>query len=277
MPRYGSQSSLGGDKENVACAVVCIAVVCLILYGVVQLFIASRSCPDGHEKFIIQRDFFNIFTPEYTIYRNEAPLTNTESPEFPPAVRINTPTTSIEDIFFPNFNFGKPNYHEIYDAGGFMPLEFSRIGSLSSLFFPSYSVTQGGTEVAQIIYPITSEEADFWSITGLEKRYVVKFEGEVYISGEKLGQIFDGVLIKTLNFYNFNTGNENNPMAIIKVRQNALGRSGLYTVCIKDDMNPMLKELLFATAVDYDQHVIAKERQDSINNANNANDNKKND
>ncbi len=265
-PFYNAKDSLNNQNYllmiyYIIAFIVSWAILGGLIYALYFLWTDSRSCPDGHEIFIIQRDLLDIFTPEYTIYGEEAPVANIESEEFPPAVRVDTPVEGLKELFFPNFKFVKPTFPEIYDRLGFEELDFTRLGSLSSLFFPSYSVTQGGTEVAQILYPVTSEEADFWSITGIEKRYVVKYGGETYVSGEELEQLFEGTLIKTLNFYNFNTGDEDDPMAIIKLRQNALGRTGLYTVCIKDDMPPILKELLFATALAYDQHVIEKEKR----------------
>jgi len=233
-----------------------------IIYFMYYLWSDSRSCRDNQEKYIVQRDMNDIFTPEYTIYLEKAPVANYESAEFPPAVRVDTPVEGIKELFFPNFRFIAPEFPETYIKQNFESLEFTRLSSFRSVIYPSYSVNQGGTEIAQILYPMFEEEADFWSLLGFEKRYAIRYNGETYVTSEELGQIFKGVLIKTLNFYNFNTGDQDSPIATIKVRANALNRTGLYTICINTEMDPVLKELLFATVLAYDQHVIEKEKQE---------------
>lgn len=246
---------------SIIALIIAWAVLGGIIYLLYYLWTGSRSCLDNQEKYIVQRDLFDFFTPEYTVYFETAPVGNYESAEFPPAVRVDTPVEGIRELFFPNFRFVAPEFPATYLTKNFVPLEFTRLVSFRSIVFPSYSVSQNGNEIAQILYPMFEEEADFWSLTGLEKRYVIRYNGEVYVTSEELGQIFEGTLVKTLNFYNFNTGDEDAPIAEIKVRANALNRTGLYTVCINTEMDPILKELLFATVLAYDQHVIEKEKR----------------
>lgn len=238
----------------------------LIIYFLWYLWTESRSCPSGYELFILQRDINDIITPEYTIYKNKAPAFNNEDPDFPPAVRVDTPTLGLSNIFFPTFSFVKPTYSKVFDGYNFKALQFDRIDSFSSIFFPSYSVFQKENpedEIAQILYPILSEEADFWSLTGLQLRYVIKYQGKRYVSNRQFEilEMLKGNFVKTFKFYDYDTGSEDDPIAIIKVRENAFNVDGRYTLCIKDVNDTILKELIFATIIAFDQHIMSEDRQ----------------
>jgi len=222
----------------------------------------SRTCNENQQKYIVQRDISNWITPEYSIYYEKAPVSNIDSEKFPPAIRADTPITKIKDLFFPEFNFVAPMYPDTYLLHKFEPLTFTRLIGFTSHIFPSYSVSQNGNEIATIAYPILDEGSTLLSLLNVEKRYVIKYKDEVYITSEDVGQFYTGTFVKTLNFYNYHTGSKDDPIAIVKFRRNALGRSGLYTVCINIDMDPLFKELLFASVIAYDQHIIDEEKEE---------------
>jgi len=122
----------------------------LIVIGSIALFIwmffSSRSCPEGYELYMVRRDLFNFFTPEYTIYKEEAPFGNIEAESYPPVVRVETPTTDITSVFFPCFLMGRPVFDEEYNAGRYQPLRFERSLSFVSLLYPSYEVYKEPTD-----------------------------------------------------------------------------------------------------------------------------------
>lgn len=240
-----------------------------IIYWIISLFIESRSCLDGEEKYIVQRDVNDFFTPEYTIYVNEAPAFNNNDEDYPPAVRVDTPVNDgANSVFFPTFEFKEPEFPSNYFEFNFENLRFERINSFQSLYFPSYRVfDRSGNQIATIGYPLTEEEGgDALGYLGIERKYVIDYKDQLYLTSEELRfeQVLEGEWVKTLNFYRFIEGDRNaedNPIAKIKVRGNLLGRSGIYTICIGQDLDPVFKELIFASVIAFDQHVIADKRE----------------
>ena len=324
-----------GERGNAALWLILWLV---IVVGSIALFIwmffSSRSCPEGYELYMVRRDLFNLFTPEYTIYKEEAPVGNIESESYPPVVRVETPTTDITSAFFPCFLMGRPLYDEEYDAGRYQPLRFERSLSFVSLLYPSYEVykeptdftidnnkkiecqdfmNRGGELIGRVFYPVGAcdnigactvsckfnckqnctegdtaceeacdemctercehdcfielGQATGLGLVGLEKRYVVQYyapDGTIksYVTTEEFLQILRGKIVEEIYFYRVENNRETDQVAIIKPQT---GRSGGYTVCINEQLNPIEKQLLFGTIIAIDQHRFQKEREAALN------------
>lgn len=236
----------------------------LILVGglitlAVLAYTSSRGCPEGQKLFIVQRDAFNLFTPEYSVYMNKAPVGNYETESYPPVVRVDTPTTDITKAFFPQFEFTKPEFPAEYEEGQYKPLVFKRITSFKSLLFPSYEIFQNGTMVGRLVYPTDSDEATLLGLTGLEKRYVAEIKGKMFITSEEFLQL---KFVKEIYFYDAG-GSPDRSIAVIKPRAQLSGLRGAYTVCLHEMLLPEEKEVLFASVIAMDQHVFKEERQSS--------------
>jgi hypothetical protein len=232
----------------------------IIIGGIIALawyaYTSSRGCPAGQELFIVQRDVFNLISPEYSIYKNKAPVGNYDTESYPPVVRVDTPTTNITTAFFPQFDFVEPQFNAEYSEGKYQPLTFRRMASLSSLVFPSYEILKQGQVIGSLVYPTTTEEASLLGLIGLEKRYVIDIEGERYVTSEEFIQF---KFIKEIYFYKASDP-EMKSIAVIKPRAQASGTTGVYTVCLSEILTPKVKEALFASVIAYDQHVFAEER-----------------
>lgn len=247
-------------KKSIGFGLLSLVLTVGIIWLFIYIFTRSRTCPSGHQLYIVQRDAFDWVTPEYSVYKNEAPVGNYEDEDYPPVVRVDSPVLTANEIFMPKYEFTKPEYDKVYKEGNYVPLNFDRVVSLTSLIFPSYEVTNKQDQpVAKITYPTSGEEATALGLVGLEKRYVVEYKDKKYITSEELLQF---KLVEEIYFYDADDPDET-PIAIIKQREQSTGRMGVYTVCLADKIEPVLKELLFATVIAIDWHVFQEEKENN--------------
>lgn len=252
----------GKFLQAIGWGILALLIIGGLIFLVYALFKISRTCPKGQELYIVQRDIFNIVTPEYSVYKNKAPVGNYEVESYPPVIRVDTPTTDITKAFFPQFEFSEPKFASEYSKGGYRPLIFRHIPGLKSLIYPSYDVydseeaLEREEPIGRMVYPTDEEEATLLGLFGLEKRYVIEFMDKTYVTTEQFVQF---KLVKEMYFFDADDPKET-PIAVIKPREQASGRSGVYTVCLGKKLSPEVKEFLFATVIALDQHVFKEEK-----------------
>ena len=230
--------------------------VYLLSMLLVYMVLEGRTCPPNNQITIIQREYFNLFSPEYEMLEQQGEDTNISLPIMKVDSKQFEEGNSILDIFlnwvFPPFKIRKhdDDIENAFQTRKFEEIDFLQDRTFSSLVFPTYTIYKKDSteEIAKLIYPTSFDEFTFSTVLatlGLQYRYFLLYNDKIYMTTEK---ILDFEANKHIYFAEVDdtSGKVGQQICFMK-RRIATLRSAAWTLCFPNDIeiSGELKTLMF--------------------------------